>query len=478
MNFKFEIPEGIKANVFLVLEDGKGTERSNELMEKKVFKGKKAEVFSLFGEETEIFSGLGKAENLNTEVFRLAGFNIAKEANRLKLEDLYLDVPEFEDFSYYDEFQALVEGFLQSEAVTDRYKSEKSDKNKRSLKRVYLGVSKQRDKVEAWADEMSNVMAGVGTCRRLVNERSNTMTPKILADNAREILEPLGVEVEILDEKKLRELNAEAFLEVGRGSDEESFGIVMRWKGNKDSKDIVGLVGKGITYDSGGYSIKTQRGMVDMHTDMAGGASVIGAMEACARNNLKVNATGVVFACENLLSGHAYKTGDIIGSMKGKTIWVGSTDAEGRLTLADAVYYCATHEKATKIIDCATLTGAVIGALGMITTGVISNDSEFSDEFMKIGDFTGEAFHRLPLNDDYRDMIKHEEADLANTVGSKGTGAGTITAGAFIENFCEGLPWIHLDIAGTASGKARGYLPLGASGVPVKSFYFYLKSLE
>lgn len=473
MKFNFKEKTDL-STVVLLFEDEKTNSSIQKLIDKGTFKASKGKVISdSFAEKPTIYVGLGKKEKLDFEALRLAGFTAAKEANRLQLKELYVDIPVFENLCYAKSVSAFLEGFLQSEAVTDRYKSEK---DKRSLEELYIKLNKDSEEVQRAVKEMEFVMQGVASARTLVNERSNTMTPSVLADYAKKLLEPLGVELEVFDLAKLKEIKAYAFLEVARGSDEEPRGIIMRWKGNKNSSDLTGLVGKGLTYDSGGYCIKTPGGMSTMHTDMAGAASVIATMEAIARNKLKINVTALVFACENLISGKAYKTGDIINSMKGTTIWVGNTDAEGRLTLADAVYYMASVEKPNRILEVATLTGAVIGALGYITTGVVTNDEHLANDFVAIGKESGEAFHILPLNDEYREMIKHDEADLANSL--RDVGAGSITAGAFVEHFVENIPWVHLDIAGTADGKARGYLPSGAHGTPVKTFYYYLKSLS
>ena len=483
MKIKFEQPESASAKAHLIFSDIKSDcVEIEKFKEKKVFSAKKGEVFSdQFSDSPTLYAGLGERKKLSLEVLRLAGFSLAKEAQRLKLKTLSMKIPslpssEEEDkkICYGKTCKAIAEGFFQAQTVTDRYKTEKETK---TLETVYFELEKKPERVAELVAELEQVMYGVESCRRLLNERSNTMTPSILAQEAKKILEPLGVEVEIFDKKKLEALKTAAFLEVARGSDEEPKGIVMRWKGNPSSDEKIGLVGKGLTYDAGGYCIKTPDGMSTMHTDMGGAAAVIGAMEAIARNKLNVNVTAVSFACENLISGSAYKTGDIISSMKGTTIYIGNTDAEGRLTLADALYYMATIEKPARIIDLATLTGAVVVALGNITTGVVSNNQNFASDFVKHGELTGEAFHILPLNDDYREMVKHDTADISN-MAKNGSGAGSITAGAFLENFVEGVPWIHLDIAGTADGKARGYLPNGAHGVPVKTLYSYIKTLD
>ncbi len=220
--------------------------------------------------------------------------------------------------------------------------------------------------------------------------------------------------------------------------------------------------------------MKPSTSMDTMFTDMAGAATVIGgALKSIAKSNLKKNVVGIIAACENLISGGAYKPGDIIGSMSGKTIEVLNTDAEGRLTLADALWYAVKEVKADKVVDLATLTGACIVALGNITTGAIANNEKLMEEVMEASNIAGEPIWQLPSSSEYKELIKGDFADLKNTGGR---GAGTITAGLFLEEFVDNTPWVHLDIAGTSyADKATGYLPKGATGVHVKTLYYLVK---
>ncbi len=299
------------------------------------------------------------------------------------------------------------------------------------------------------------------------------MTPQALSEAAKSELEPLGIKVDIFNKNEIEELNMEAFLAVAEGSTNEPKLIVMHYNGDPDSKEKLALVGKGLLYDSGGYSLKPANSMITMHSDMAGSASVIATIKALAKNNVKRNVVGVVAACENMISGGAYKPGDIIGSMSGKTIEVLNTDAEGRLTLADALWYAATEVKADKIIDIATLTGACVVALGNINTGAITNNEELMNDVREASNLAGEPVWELPNNKEYKELIKGKFADLSNTGGR---GAGTITAGLFLEEFVDNTPWVHLDIAGTSYlEKEASYLPKGATGVPVKTLYYLAK---
>lgn len=369
----------------------------------------------------------------------------------------------------------MVEGLLQSEYSFEKYMSEK--KIIPSIKDVSINLInlKEQEMLKA-VNEIKTIIEGVFLARDLVNEPAMTMTPAILANNAKNELENIGVKVEIYDKQKIQELGMKAFLAVSEGSSHEPKLIIMNYMGDPNSDKKIALVGKGLTFDSGGYCIKPPKGMDTMFTDMAGAASVIGAMKAIAKSRLNKNVIAIVAACENLISGGAYKPGDIIQSMSGKTIEVLNTDAEGRLTLADALWFAAKKLKANIIIDIATLTGACVVALGNINTGAITNNDDLMALVKSASTIAGEPVWEFPHNEEYREFIKGNFADLKNT-GDKG--AGTITAGLFLEEFVDNTPWVHLDIAGTSyDTEPSGYLPKGATGVPVKTLYHLVKSLE
>jgi leucyl aminopeptidase len=263
-----------------------------------------------------------------------------------------------------------------------------------------------------------------------------------------------------------------AFLGVAQGSEEPPAFIVVRyWGAGKEAAPGIGLVGKGITFDSGGISIKPSESMQDMKGDMSGGAAVIGAMQAIGELKPKVNVTGIVPATENLPSGRAFKPGDILTASNGKTIEVISTDAEGRLILADALVYATQTLKLSPVVDAATLTGAMMVALGNHRTGVFSNDKGLSDLLLQIGEETGEKSWPMPLDEEYRDQIKSDWADIKNSGGRPG---GAITAAWFLRNFVGETPWAHMDIAGSVglmgNGKERGYNNKWGNGVPTRTF--------
>ncbi|HLR34816.1 MAG TPA: leucyl aminopeptidase [Tissierellales bacterium] len=455
------------------IEEGK--KLYNFIREKELFNGGCGEIYSHLCPQGDkfIIVGLGEKNKLNLDSLRKASFKLGRKLMKLKVESVGLTVPDFQDLSYDKVVQAISEGLLQSEYSFEKYLTEK--KTISTVKNVYLDVlNGEEENAKKAIEEAQIIMDGVFLARNLVNEPAMYMTPETLAANAKKELVGLGVEVEIYDKKAIEELGMEAFLAVSKGSEKEPQFIKMTWNGNPNDEKKLALVGKGITYDSGGYSIKTNKGMVTMKADMAGSAAVIGVMKSIAMSNLNKNVVGIVAACENMLSGGAYKPGDIIGSMSSKTIEVLNTDAEGRLTLADALWYATEVEKADKIIDLATLTGACVVALGDVNTGAITNDKNLMETVKEAAELAGEPVWQLPSNDEYRDLIKGDFADLKNSVSG---GAGTITAGLFLEEFVNNIPWVHLDIAGTAFiSKGRNYLPKGATGIPVKTLYNLVKS--
>jgi leucyl aminopeptidase len=307
----------------------------------------------------------------------------------------------------------------------------------------------------------------VNFARILALTPANDMTPTILAARAEEVAKRHGLTFHALDEAAMREKKMGSILGVSRGSDEEARMIVMEYTGDPSSSEKLALVGKGLTFDSGGISIKPAENMHEMKYDMCGGAGVIAAMGAIAQLGPKVNVIGVVPSSENLPGPRAMKPGDILHAMNGKTIEVINTDAEGRLILADGLCY-ARELGATKIVDAATLTGAMVVALGHAATGTISNDETFRDHFLDVAKSTTERYWPLPLYDEFSATVKSEIADLRN---STGRAAGSLTAAAFLKAFVGDVPWIHLDIAGTAyTDSETPYLAKGPTGYPVRAF--------
>jgi leucyl aminopeptidase len=311
--------------------------------------------------------------------------------------------------------------------------------------------------------------------RDLVNEPGNVMTPTAMAETARKIAADHGLEVEVLEKEKIAELKMGGLLGVAQGSHQPPKFIILRYKGRRSADIDIALVGKGITFDSGGINTKSQEGMQDMKGDMSGGASVMAAMMAISRFKPEVNVVALVPATENMPGGGALKVDDIITAMNGKTIEITNTDAEGRLILADALSY-AVKLGAKRIIDVATLTGSCWIALGSICTGAFTNNQSMVDQLVAAGKETGELIWQLPMYDDYRDLIRSDIADMKNSGSRYG---GAIGAAKFLAEFIGDTPWVHLDIAGKEiSDKEKGYLVKGGTGVPVRTLVNYVLSLE
>ena len=438
--------------------------------EKELFSGKLKEVYTNlpFDGEKEILLGLGKKEDLVEDKIREVFFKLVKALEKNKELEVYVTLPKVNNISTEKFVNATVEGALHGTYKFDKYKSDRKEFPEITIN---LSTEEKLDNLEAVVNEACDIMSGVFFSRDLVNERAEYLYPETLANIASKELSALGVKVEVYDEKQCEELGLKGLLAVGRGSDRKPRFIVMKYLNNPDESEVVGLVGKGVTYDSGGYSIKPTANSMDiMHCDMGGAGTVIGTMKLVATRKLKTNVIAVVGACENMIAGGSYKPGDVISTLSGKTVEVLNTDAEGRITLADSVYYATEKLKVSKVIDLATLTGACLVALGEFYTGAVTNNQEFYNELSTAAKEAGERVWQMPADDSFRELNKSTIADVKNTGGRLG---GTITAGLFIENFiANNVPWIHLDIAGTAYlSKAEKYLPKGATGVHVKTLY-------
>lgn len=407
-----------------------------------------------------ILLGVGKREDYNSETLRKVLYKglkdekgdilITGDCDELLIVDAIGEVATYLNYNF------------------DKYKQEKKDK--------VLNIHVYKETGEETGEE--GIILGESVCltRNLINEPANVMYPEALADITVDLGKKYGFEVEVKEEDEIESLGMESYLSVARAAEKRPRFIVMRYMGNPENpEDIIGVVGKGLTYDTGGLSIKPTTGMVDMKSDMGGAATIIGSITAAVRMGVKKNIVGVIAACENSIAGNAYRPGDIIGSMNGKTIEVTNTDAEGRLTLNDAITYTIRNEKASEIVDVATLTGGVIVALGFEATGVFTNTDSMYEKLAEASSDHGELVWRLPLFDEYKKLLKSNVADLIN---SPGRWASAATAAKFLEEFVENdTPWMHLDIAGTSfSTKAEDYYPKGATGKVVRTLYTYLKA--
>ncbi len=368
--------------------------------------------------------------------------------------------------------QMVVVGTIMGIFEPDKYRTK--EKEKRELKSVTVVIEGADKRAAQRGAERGRIIGeSINFTRDLANEPGAYMTPTIMADRAKRVAKEFGLSFDVLDQKQMEKLGMGSLLGVSRGSDEPPKLIVMKYKpARSSSKELLALVGKGITFDSGGISLKPGENMELMKYDMTGAATVIGTMRAIAQLKPSVPVLGVAPCSENLPSGKATKPGDVLRAMTGKTIEVINTDAEGRLVLADAIAY-AKKLGATRIIDMATLTGAVSIALGDVNTAILGTDQNLIDEVIAAGVDVGEKFWQLPLDKEYTNQIKSDIADIKNVGGKK---AGTITAAAFLKEFAEETPWAHLDIAGTAWGDpATPFRAKGPTGVAVRTLIEFIE---
>ncbi|SEF51908.1 leucyl aminopeptidase [Jhaorihella thermophila] len=349
----------------------------------------------------------------------------------------------------------------------DAHKTGSDDEeNGGTVSEVVIAHNRHEEVAAAYAP-LQAAVEGVHATRDLVNEPANVLTTEEFARRLKE-LESLGVEVEILDEAELEKLGMRALLAVGQGAESPSRVVVMQWKGGAKDAAPLALVGKGVVFDTGGISLKPAGGMEDMTMDMGGAGVVAGTMRALARRKARANVVGLVGLVENMPDGRAQRPGDVVRSMKGDTIEVINTDAEGRLVLCDVMWYAQDRFKPAAMIDLATLTGAIIISLGHENAGVFSNDDAICNAFLKAAQAEDEGAWRMPLAKAYDELLKSRIADMKNVGGRP---AGSITAAQFLQRFVkEGTPWIHLDIAGVASVKSdTTYAPKGATGWGVRA---------
>ncbi|MGF6906890.1 leucyl aminopeptidase [Fusobacterium sp. PH5-44] len=437
------------------------------LSKQKKFTGKKGEFleFTYFDKKNiddYLFIGIGKAKEISPNSIKMAIYSSLKS-----FRGNVLLKSNNKSFIDYDILGDLVEHINYS---FDKYQTSNKKEKDKKLLNIDIVDGKISDSLIEGIElgKITNII------RDLVNEPANFMTPEILSKNAEKLGKEYGFKVKVHNEKDIENLNMSAFLAVGRASVNKPKLIVMRHNGNPKSKETLALVGKGLCYDSGGLSIKPTSSMLTMHSDMAGAATVIGVMCALSKLNIKKNVVAVIAACENVINGDAYKPGDIIPTMLGKTVEITNTDAEGRVTLADALTYATKIIKPTEIIDVATLTGAIIIALGDNITGTFTNSNKNFEKLEIAGRKWNEKFWNMPMEEEFKDAIKSHVADLKNSAGRSGSSS---TAAKFLEEFVEEIPWMHLDIAGTSfAEKGNSYFKKGATGTTMKTLYEYIKN--
>jgi leucyl aminopeptidase len=421
--------------------------------------------------------GLGERPYFTTEKLRRTAATVAKRARSLGANEAAFLLPNPEGADVEGSAQAAAEGAALGLYRFTRYKTsrraepaEANAEEEFELQDFDLVLGRSDDEgAAAGAAAGAKIAAANQLARDLANEPSNTATPGYLADCAGEIADRYGMQTLVLDRAGIEAEGLTGLATVSRSASNEPRFIVLEHKKGGDEAPIV-IVGKAVTFDSGGISIKPSGGMEDMKFDMGGGAAVLGAMEAVGALDLKLNVVALVPATENLPGGDAFKPGDVITMHSGKTVEILTTDAEGRLILADALSYARRYKPAA-VVDCATLTGACVVALGNHASGLMGNDEDLIAEVQAAGEKTGERAWPLPLFEEYTEQIKGDTADLKN---SGGRGGGALTAGAFLKEFAD-FPWAHLDIAGTAYGKkGNAYTPKGGTGVPARLLVEFL----
>jgi leucyl aminopeptidase len=419
------------------------------------FKGKSGSVLDILAPEgikiqRLIVIGTGKRSDLKERDFLKFGGSLAGKLNAGS--EAVTVMAELPDGPMEPEQAAALASGMRLRAYRfDRYKTRKKDGENGALRaEVSVAVADVAGSRKAFAPD-AHVVDGVMLARELVNEPPNVLFPEEFARRAGQ-LRKLDVEVDVLDVKAMAKLGMGALLGVAQGSARPGRTVIMRWNGGKRGEAPVAFVGKGVCFDTGGISIKGAANMEEMKGDMGGAACVVGLMHALAARKARVNAVGAIGLVENMPDGNAQRPGDIVTSMSGQTIEIINTDAEGRLVLADVLWYVAKKFKPKFMVDLATLTGAIVVSLGTEHAGLFSNDDELADRLAKAGIETGEKVWRMPLAAEYDKLIDSQFADMKNTGGRYG---GSITAAQFLQRFVDGTPWAHLDIAGTAMGAPK-----------------------
>ncbi|MFS0822235.1 leucyl aminopeptidase [Bacillus sp. 1P02SD] len=414
------------------------------------------------------FLGLGKEDEQSFESLREAFGKAVKAIDEAKIESFAVDFDSFvtEKLGVHNVAHAFGEAFALSTYKFADYK-QKSNEPEKKIEDVVVYTKDEADEVEASLKVGFAYGQGTNSARTLVNLPGNMLTATDLANYATELGMKYGFEIEILDKEEMEKLGMGALLAVNKGSVEPPKMIVLKYQGTDNWEDVIGLVGKGITFDTGGYSIKSKDGIVGMKSDMGGAAAVLGAMEIIGELKPEKNVVAVIPSTDNMISGDAFKPDDVVTSMNGKTIEILNTDAEGRLALADGITYAKFHG-ASYLVDVATLTGGVIVALGNDITGAMTNNEAFFEDVLEASLEAGEPIWRLPITENHKKRVRKSlVADLNNSPGRDGH---AIFAGTFLGEFAESTPWVHLDIAGTATTTSAYNLgPAGATGVMVRT---------
>jgi leucyl aminopeptidase len=449
------VPEGGKLSGLAAEIDTRSDGQISRALKAARFEGKRDQLVDIIAPagtklDRVLVAGLGEPKKIVAREIELLGGVIAGALQGMKAKSAAITA-EFPDELTIDQAEAaaLVASGIRLRIYSfDKYKSKKPENNVLDTVKVITAAAASAKKIFA---DYEAIAEGVHLARDLVNEPANVLYPNEFAKRTKP-LEKAGISVEILSPAQMKKLGMRALLGVAQGSAHEPRIVVMRWNGGPKGTPPVAFVGKGVTFDTGGISIKPAAGMEDMKGDMGGAACVTGLMLTLARRKAKVNAVGIIGVVENMPDGNAQRPGDIVTSMSGKTIAVLNTDAEGRLILADALWYTQDRFKPKFMVDLATLTGAILVALGKEFAGLFSNNDELAMRLADAGYATGEKVWRMPLAPEYDKMIDFEIADMKNIGGRN---AGSITAAQFLQRFVNGTPWVHLDVAGTAMDSVK-----------------------
>lgn len=419
---------------------------------------------------------LGAISKITFEILRQAGSTAVRWLAKNQIGEAVLDPTYLIDFGADDAVAAFIEGMYLGAFRFDRYKKANAKTPTQPVVHLIAGdrISQWRNKV----DEIETIATSTNLARDWAHEPANIINPQTLAERVQALFQGTPVNVTVLYETQLEEMKAGAILAVGQGSKTPARMIILNYPGDQQqaSSQPVILVGKALTFDSGGYSLKNTEAIVGMKYDKCGGLAVIAALQAAERLKISQPVIGIIAAAENMVSEQAYRPDDIITTLSGKTVEIITTDAEGRLVLADALTYAQSHYQPKALIDLATLTGGVVVALGHVRAGIMSNNDTLVEALTQAGEKTYERLWRLPLDEEYFKLIQGDEADIKNSGGREGH---SILGGMFLKQFVEAdTPWAHLDIAGMAnSAKELPYCPKGATGFGVRLLVKYLQAL-
>lgn len=466
-----------EAGIQLAAPECEAGEEARRAIELQDFKGKEGEVLFLypagFKEKRLALLGLGTPKGITIERLRRAYSALVKECLARHAVSVNVVMPRIQEMEASSLVLAVSEGLLLANYLFDQLKSESSKKEDppELIKKFCLvGAPAASMKI---AEKTLAICEAVCFARDLINRNADDVTPQTLAETARGLARDLKkVKATVFDKKRIEKEKMGLLLAVNRASALDPAFIILEYKGDPKSKDHTVIVGKGVTYDTGGLSLKPTASMLDMKCDMSGAATALGVIYAAAKTELKRNVTAVIPSTDNSIGSKSYKLGDVYVAHSGKTVEIDNTDAEGRLILADALSYAVKHLSPTRIVDFATLTGAIVIALGEEATGLMSNHDELAAALAKAGEATYERVWRLPLYEEYKSQLKSDFADLKNTGGRE---ASSITAALFLQEFVGNIPWAHLDIAGTAHlSKPRRYHPKHGTGIGIRLMMEFL----